>query len=116
MTSDHGRVIFGSRKKIAIPILHGGGARSNQDTHFERAMATPEQIAAIVLATMANTTTTMTAAVEASLSRMLEGLTSRIAVNINTGRGGTTGNGGFGPSGTVKEYDVVVFPGFGDGG
>ena len=94
-------------------------------------MATPEQIAAKVQATMANTTTTMTAAAEASPSRMLEGLTSRIAANINTG-GGTSGNGGFGPSGkifrdigkfggeegawaewkfrtTVKEYDVGLF-------
>ena len=136
MTSDLGRVIFGSRKKIAISILHGSGALSNTrlDTHCERAMGTPEQIAAIVQATMANTTTTMTAAVEASLSRLLEGLTSRIAANINTGGGGTTGNGGFGPSGlifrdigkfgreegawaewalkfriTVKEYDVGLF-------
>ena len=66
---------------------------------------------------------------------MLEDLTSRIAANINTGGGGgTTGNGGFGPSGkifrdigkfggeegawaewalkfliTIKEYDVVLF-------
>ena len=83
---------------------------------------------------MANTTTTMTASVEASLSRMLEDLTSRIAANINTGGGGTTGDGGFGPSGkifrdigkfggeegawaewalkfriTIKEYDVGLF-------
>ena len=103
MTSDLGRVIFGSRKKIGIPILHGGGARSNTrlDTHCERAMATPEYISAIVQATMANTTTTVTAAVEASLSRMLEGLISRIAANINIGGGGTTGNGGFGPSGKI---------------
>ena len=129
-------MLIGSRKKIAISILHGSGARSNTrlDTHCERAMATPEQIAAMVQATMANTTTTMTAAVEASLSRLLEGLTSRIAANINTGGGGTTGNGGIGPTGKifrdigkiggdegawaewalnfrtkVKEYDVRLF-------
>ena len=104
MTSDHGRVIFGSRKKVAISILHGSGARSNTrlDTHCESAMETPEQISAIVQATMANTTTTTTAAVEASLSRMLEDLTSRIAAKINTGGGGTTGNGGFGPSGKIS--------------
>ena len=112
MASDHGRVIFGSRKKIAISILHGSGARSNTrlDTHCERAMATPEQIAAKVQATMANTTTTMTASVEASLSRMLEDLTSRIAANINTGGGGTTGNGGFGPSGKIFR-DIGKFGG-----
>ena len=73
-------------------------------------MATPEQIAVIVQATMANTTTTMTAAVEASLSRMLEDLTSRIAANINIGGGGTTGNGGFGPSGKIFR-DVGKFGG-----
>ena len=62
MTSDLGRVIFGSRKKIAFSILHGGGARSNTrlDIHCERAMATPEQINAIVQV-----------AVEASVSRLM---------------------------------------------
>ena len=118
MTSDLGRVIVGSRT-----ILHSG-ARSNTrlDTHCERAMATPEQINAIVQV-----------AVEASVSRLMEGLMPMIAANINTG-GGTTGNGGFGPSGkifrdigkfggeegawaewalkfrtTVKEYDAGLF-------
>ena len=52
-------------------------------------MATPEQINAIVQATMANTTTTMAAA--------------------NTG-GGTTGNGGFGPSGKIFR-DIRKFGG-----
>ena len=124
MTSDLGRVIFGSRKKIAFSILHGSGARSNTrlDIHC-CAMATPEQINAIVQV-----------AVEASVSRLMEGLMPMIAANINTGGGGTTGNGGFGPSGkifrdigkfggeegawaewalkfrtTVKEYDAGLF-------
>ena len=122
MTSDLGRVIFVSRKKIAFSILHGSGARSNTllDTHCERAMAKPEQINAIVQV-----------AVEASVSRLMEGLMPMIAANINTGRGGTTGNGGFGPIGkifrdidgeegawaewalkfrtTIKEYDAGLF-------
>ena len=115
-------------------VAERGRTRAWTHTHCERDMATPQQIAAIVQVTMANTTTTMTAAVKASLSRMLERLTSRIAANINTGGGRTTGNGGFGPSGkifrdigkfgceegawaewalkfriTVKEYDVGLF-------
>ena len=101
MTSDLGRVIFGSRKKIAFSILHGSGARSNTrlDTHCERAMATPEQINAIVQV-----------AVEASVSRLMEGLMPMIAANINTGRGRTTGNGGFGPSGKIFR-DIGKFGG-----
>ena len=125
MTSDLGRVIFGSRKKIAFSILHGSGARSNTrlDTHCELAMATPEQIDAIVQV-----------AVEATVSRLMEGLMPMFAANINTGGGGITGNGGFGPSDkifrdigkfggeegawaewalkfrtTVKEYDAGLF-------
>ena len=68
------------------------------------------------------------------MSRLMEGLMPMIAANINTGGGGTTGNGGFGPSGkifrdigkfggeegawaewalkfrsTVKEYDAGLF-------
>ena len=59
-----------------------GGARSNTrlDTHCERAMATPEQINAIVQV-----------AVEASVSRLMERLMPMIAANINRG-GGTTGD------------------------
>ena len=102
-------VVMGQSSSSAITtrqieqILHGSGARPNTrlDTHCERAMATPEQVAAIVQATMANTTTTMTAAVEASLSRMLEDLTSRITANIN---------GGFGPSAKIFR-DIGKFGG-----
>ena len=101
MTSDLGRVIFGSMKKIALSILHGSGARSNTrlDTHCERAMATPEQINA-----------TVRVAVEASVSRLMEGLMPMIAATINTGGGGTTGNGGFGPSGKIFR-DIGKFGG-----
>ena len=92
-------------------------------------MATPEQINAIVQV-----------AVEVSVSRLMEGLVPMIAANINTG-GGTTGNGGFGPSGKifrdigkfggeegrvgrvgaqVRDHSQRIrcgaFPGFGDGG
>ena len=38
---------------------------------------------------------------EASDSRLMEGLMPMIAANINTGGGGATGNGGFGPSGKI---------------
>ena len=82
MTSDLGHVIFGSRKKIAISILHGSGAWSNTrlDTHCERSM---ERHSASRRG--------------ASVSRLMECLTPIIAASINTGGGGTTGNGGFGP-------------------
>ena len=103
MTPDLGRVIFGSRKKIAFSISHGSGARSNTrlDTHCERGMATPEQIASMVQV-----------AVETSVSRLMEGLMPMLAANINTGLsgGGTTGHGGFGPSGKIFR-DIGIFGG-----